>query len=150
MRIVYCKRISRSHASTRWRRLLCQNGKNKIERKVWRLQFVNRERRSDIILLDSISIILTESWYAERKWNRCDEAERIIKTATKILKGVIKNHTHQTDFYPTIDDIRDSNNDHVTDLLKLLVAEVIKSPLKQISISQALFAASKARSLMPL
>lgn len=114
------------------------------------LQFVNREGRSDIILLDNISVILTESWYDQRKSNQCDEAERIIKTAAKILKGVIKNHTHQTDFYPTIDDIRNSNNDHVPDLLKLFVAEVIKSPLKQISISQALFAASKARSLMPL
>ena len=27
------------------------------------LQFVNREGRSDIMLLDNISIILTESWY---------------------------------------------------------------------------------------
>ena len=68
----------------------------------------------------------------------------------KILKSAIKNHTHQTDFYPTIHDIRNPNNDHVPDLLKLFVAEVIKSPLKQISISQAHFAASKARSLMPL
>ena len=39
-----------------------------------------------------------------------------------------------------MDDIRNSNNDHVPDSLKLFVAEVIKSPLK----------ASKARSLMPL
>ena len=82
--------------------------------------------------------------------NQCDEAERIIKTAAKILKGVIKNHKHQTDFYPTIDGIRNSNNDHVPDLLKLFVAEVIKSPLNSPSISQALFAASKVRSLMPL
>ena len=85
------------------------------------LQFVNREGRSDIILLDNISVTLTESWYDQRKSNQCDEAERIIKAVTKILKGVIKNHTHQTDFYPTIDDIRDSNNDHVTDLLNYLL-----------------------------
>ena len=62
----------------------------------------------------------------------------------------MKNRTVQTDFYPIIDDIRNSNKDHVPDLLKLSVAEVLKSPLKQISISQALFAASKARSLIPL
>ena len=82
------------------------------------IQYVNREGRSLIILLDKISVILTESWYDQRKPNQCDEAERIIKTAAKILKGEIKNHTHQTDFYPTIDDIRNSNNDHVPDLLK--------------------------------
>ena len=82
------------------------------------LQYVNREGRSHIILLDNISVILTESCYDQRKPNQCDEAERIIKTAAKILKGEIKNHTHQTDFYPTIDDIKNSNNDHVPDLLK--------------------------------
>ena len=74
----------------------------------------------------------------------------VLKTAAKIFKSVIKNQKHQTDFYPTINNIRNSNNDHVPDLLKLFVAEVIKSPLKQVSISQALFAVSKARSLMPL
>ena len=75
---------------------------------------------------------------------------KYIKIAVKILKGVIKNPTHHTDFYSTIDGIRGSKHDRVPDLLKLFVAEVLKSPLKQISISQAIFAASKARSLMPL
>ena len=32
------------------------------------LQFVNREGRSGIILLDNISVILTESWYDQRSW----------------------------------------------------------------------------------
>ena len=45
------------------------------------LQCVNREGRSDIILLDNVSVILTESWYDQRKSNQPDEAERIIKTA---------------------------------------------------------------------
>ena len=38
------------------------------------LQFVNREGRGDIILLDNISVILTESWYDQRKSNQWDEA----------------------------------------------------------------------------
>ena len=50
------------------------------------LQFLNKEGRSDIILLDNISIILTESWYDQRKSNQCDEGECIIKTALKSLK----------------------------------------------------------------
>ena len=109
------------------------------------LQFVNREERSNIILLDNIRVILTEYWYDHQKSNQCDKTECIIKTAAKILKGVIKNHTHQADLYLAIDGIADSNNDHVPDLLKLFVAEVIKSSLKEISIFQALFTASKAR-----
>lgn len=113
------------------------------------LQFVNIEERSNIILLENIRVILTECWYDHQKSNQCDKTECIIKTAAKILKGVIKIRTYQTDLYLTIDSMRDSNNDHVPDLLKLFVAEVIKSSLKQISIFPALFAASKAGSLMP-
>ena len=113
------------------------------------LQFVNIEERSNIILLENIRVILTECWYDHQKSNQCDKTECIIKTAAKILKGVIKIRTYQTDLYLTIDSRRDSNNDHVPDLLKLFVAEVIKSSLKQISIFPALFAASKAGSLMP-
>ena len=113
------------------------------------LQFVNIEERSNIILLENIRVILTECWYDHQKSNQCDKTECIIKTAAKILKGVIKIRTYQTDLYLTIDSMRDSNNDHVPDLLKLFVAEVIKSSLKQISIFPALFAASKSGSLMP-
>ena len=113
------------------------------------LQFVNIEERSNIILLENIRVILTECWYDHQKSNQCDKTECIIKTAAKILKGVIKIRTYQTDLYLTIDSMRDSNNDHVPDLLKLLVANIIKPPVKQIPISQAFFSASGARSLMP-
>ena len=50
------------------------------------LQFVNRKGRSDIILLDNISVILTETWHDQRKLNQCNETECIIKTTAKILK----------------------------------------------------------------
>ena len=33
------------------------------------LQFVNREGRSEIILLENISVILTQSWYNQRQSN---------------------------------------------------------------------------------
>ena len=89
-------------------------------------------------------------WYDQQKPDQGDEAERIIKKAAQILKGVIKNHKHETNFYPNTDNIGDSSNENVSDLLKLYVAEMIKSPLKQISISQAIFAASRTRSVMPL
>ena len=76
------------------------------------------------------------------------KAERIIKTAAQIPKGAIKNHRHETNFYPSIDGIGDYSNKNVSDLLKLFVAETIRFPLKQMLISQAIFAASRTRSLM--
>ena len=84
------------------------------EKYVDSVQFVNREGRSDIILLDYVSSILTKSWYNQEKSEQCDEAERIIiKTAAQILKDGIKNHKHETNFYPNIDDIGDSSNEIV-------------------------------------
>ena len=58
------------------------------------LQCVNREGRSDIILLDNISVILTESWYDQRKSNQRDEAERIIKTAANRSLKLSSRITH--------------------------------------------------------
>ena len=63
------------------------------------INFVFRNGKSDIIILSNISSTLTEAWYNERKVSKADEAESIIKTAAKLIKNAIKNHTHETDFY---------------------------------------------------
>ena len=73
------------------------------------LQFVNREGRINIILLHYVGSILTKSWYDPQKSDQCDEAEGIIKTATQILKDVIKNDKNETDFYSNVDDIGHSS-----------------------------------------
>ena len=74
------------------------------------ISFVSRNVKSDIIILSNINSTLTEAWYNKRKVSKADEAERIIKTAAKLIKNTIKNHTHETDFYPTIGDIKNTEN----------------------------------------
>ena len=77
------------------------------------INFFSRNGKSDIIILSNISTTLTEAWYKERKVSKADEAERIIKTAAKLIKNAIKNHTHETDFYSTADDINNTENEFV-------------------------------------
>ena len=88
--------------------------------------------------------------HIERQVSKADEAERIIKAAEKLIKNVIKNHTHETDFYPTIDDVENTENEFVTLALQTIIKELVKSPVKQNYLSQAILAASRPRTVMPL
>ena len=67
-----------------------------------------------------------------------------------MIKNAIKNHTHETDFYPTVDDIKDTENEFVPLALQAFIKELIKSPVKQNYLSQAIFADSRPRIVMPL
>ena len=53
-----------------------------------------------------------------------------------------------TSSYPSTDDIRDTKN-HVPELLQFFVNEIVRLPVKQNSISQTIFSATRPRSLMP-
>ena len=113
------------------------------------INFVSRNRKSDTIILSNISSTLTEAWYNERKVSKADEAECIIKTAAKLIKMPSKI-THETDFYPTVDDIKNTDNEFVPLALQTFIKELVKSPVKQNYLSQAIFAASRPRTVMPL
>ena len=114
------------------------------------IEFASRNGKSDIILLSNIRDTLTEKWYAERKTNLSDEADRIVKSAAKLIKNAIKNHDHSTQCYPTATDISDTSKYHVPDLLQTFINELINNSLKRISISQAIYAAASSSSIMPL
>ena len=67
-----------------------------------------------------------------------------------MIKNTIKNHTHETDFYPTIDDIKNTENEFVSLTLQTFIKELAKLPVKQNYLSQAIFAALSLRTVMPL
>ena len=77
------------------------------------INFVSRNGKSDIIILSNINSTLTETWYNERKVSKADEAEHIIKTAAKLIKNVLKNYTYEIDFYPIVDDTKNTENEFV-------------------------------------
>ena len=78
-----------------------------------------------------------------------DESKQIVKTAAKLIREAIRNFDHSTSTCPTTDDIGDTK-DHVPEPLEFFVNEVVCSPVKQYSISQTIFSATRPRSLMPL
>ena len=114
------------------------------------INFVSRNGKSDIIILSNISSTIAEAWFNKRKVSNADEAECIIKTTAKLIKNTIKNHTHETDFYPTVDDIKNTENEFVPLALQTFIKELVKSPVKQNYLAPAVFAASKPRTVMPL
>ena len=114
------------------------------------IQFVSRCWKSDILLRSNVNSIVTEAWYQDRKSSQDEEVKRIIKTATKLIKIGIKNHEHVTDVYPTTDLIKDKENSSLPSTLKAFIGELVKVPIKQLSLTQAIFAACRPRTVMPL
>ena len=62
-----------------------------------------------------------------------------------MIKNAIENHTHETDFYPAIDDIKNTENEFVPLALQTFIKELVKSPVKQNYLSQVIFAAPRPR-----
>ena len=113
------------------------------------LRLVSREGKSNIILLDRVIGIISEKWYKDKKTDLSVKTERIVTTAAKLLKDTIKNYAHESGTYPVVDDFS-SGNDSVPHLLQVFINELAKSPVNQLSLSQALFTATRPRSIMPL
>ena len=53
--------------------------------------------------------------------------------------------THETGFYPTLGDIKNTEYEFVPLALQTSIKELLKSPVKQNYSSQAIFAASRPR-----
>ena len=97
------------------------------------LKLVERNGKSNIILLDRVSDILSEKWYQEKESDKSQESECVAKTEAKLIKDVIKNYEHETNTDPSVDEILSTENSHVPELLKVLMNELVKSQLKQIN-----------------
>ena len=114
------------------------------------MRLITRDGKSNVIVLDRVSDILSEKWYKEqRKEDVIDESKRIVKTAAKLIRKAIRNFDHSTSTYPSTEYIRDTKN-HAPELLEFFVNEIVCSPVKQNSISQTIFSTTRPRNLMPL
>ena len=78
-----------------------------------------------------------------------DESKQIVKPAAKLIREAIRKFDHSTSTYASTNDIRDTKN-HVPELLKLFVNEIASSTVKQNSVSQTIFSATRQRCLMTL
>ena len=114
------------------------------------MKLVTRDEKSNIVLLGRVADILSEQWYSERKTNKSDKSERVIRTAVKRLREAIKNNEHESDNYTAADDIMSKTNNAVPHLLEVFLKELVKSPIIQKPYNQAIYSAIRLRSLMLL
>ena len=104
---------------------------------------------SPIIVLDMVKQYLVDEWYKNKSGNDEAESHRVIELASKLIKNCIKIHVDRKDVYPSLEDIK-LDESSVPDLLKKFMIGLTNDVLKQESLAQAIYAAVKPRSIMPL
>lgn len=96
---------------------------------------------------NTLDSIINNKWYESRREDTGEEAQRIIKTAAKLIMAEIREHEYNTVFYPSQNDILLQRM--VPAGLKLLLEVLVKDELKQQSIGQAITYAARPRSFIP-
>ena len=111
--------------------------------------FAEREGRKNVICFrDTVSMIINDAWYDDRKKDSRDEARRIVKAAAKILKSEIRDTSYTTEFYPRSDDIA-KGKEWLPNLLRMFLEDIIPSEIKQASVGQSIMHAARPRSSLP-
>ena len=108
-------------------------------------------RKNVICFKDMVSYIVSNTWYAERKEDINDEAKKIIKTAPKLVKNIIKesiiSNINSSCTYPTTED--EKKIGWTPELLRYFLSIFINQRLKVESIGQFIVKGSFPRSVMP-
>ena len=91
------------------------------------------------------SYILTNTSYAARKEVAEEKAERIIRTAAKIILDEIRSSKFTCEAYPTNEDIESiqQGKEWLPNYLRMFMELLIKYPLKQVSVGQAIVNAAR-------
>ena len=97
-----------------------------------------------------VDYLITEEWYNQRMNDAEDEAERIVKTAAKLIMEDIRSVRFENEFYPTKESMADvkQNLEWLPPYLKLLMLYLVKIPLKQASFRPRNSSGSKTK-IMP-
>ena len=100
--------------------------------------------RRNVVCLSNVAKHIINMWY--------NEAERIAKTAAKLIVSEISNKTFDCEYYPDKDYIADvrKNIDWLTLNLKLFMESCARSSLQQASIGECFTHAIRPRSTLPL
>ena len=111
--------------------------------------FSEDEGRSLLVYFhDVANYLINDKWYKNRKSDANDEAERIISTAAKLILDDMRSKDFSSEFYPMREEIAscDEGKLWVPPYLRLFMEKIIKNPLKQASLGQAIVSAARPRS----
>ena len=124
--------------------------KNRLKKKYSNTIFfaeVNGE--ADVVCFeDTASSIVNDAWFQNRQAKGEDETRCIVKTAAKIIASELRSLTYSTVAYPTEKVISDlnANKDWLPDHFRIFMETLVKDPLHQVSLGQALAHSMRPRS----
>ena len=113
--------------------------------------FAEIEGRQNVVCFKhTVSSIISEKWYRDRKNREQEEAERIVETAAKIILSEIRAIKPNMGQYPTKDDIVKLKQESILPkYLQTFMKVLIKTPLRQESIGQSIVFSMRPRSVIP-
>jgi hypothetical protein len=116
------------------------------------IYFVNRPGRDDVAgFKDFCDLLLHDNFFSDRNEGEGSEAERLVHKAAGVILAEIREQSFIRDFYPTADNISCDGLNFLPPLLTVLVKRLIRSPLKQAALGQAIIQEARPQGcLMPL
>ena len=107
-------------------------------------------RKNVVCFRDMANYIVSEIWHSEKKRNPDEEIHHIITSAAKLIKAQTLEKVYDTTTYPAKEDIEnlEQSREWLPPTLQLFLYELLKSPLKQLSIGQCLLHAMQPRSVI--
>ena len=108
------------------------------------IYFAPRPGREDVVGFSNFcDLLLHDKFFTDRSEGNGSEAEKLVRKAGRLILAEIREQQCKREFYPTADDIITEGTRFVPSLLNCLLECVIRSPLKQASIGQAIVQAAK-------
>lgn len=114
--------------------------------------FVKAAGKSSVVCFKGMAeFLVNDKWFVNRKLDTDDEAKRIILTASKLILDNIRSAKFNCEQYPTREEIESCEKgiEWLPEYVKLFLDNIIKYPLKQASIGQAIVHATRPRSCIP-
>ena len=105
-------------------------------------------RKNVVCFKDLVSHIITNKWYTENQEEEGDPAERVVKSAARLIRAQVCEMKFDLSSYPSTDDVAESGVKFVPPLLKLFMECFVSDKLKQSSIAQSLIQASRPKTAM--
>lgn len=115
------------------------------------IYFASRPGRDDVVGFTKFcELLLHDKFFSDRNEGEGSEAERLVQKAAGLIMAEIREMESDRSVYPTQDDITCESSKFIPPLLLLFLKRLIRIPLKQSSIGQALVQAARPQGgLMP-
>ena len=93
---------------------------------------------------------MTDYILRQLKGHRSETKEEVMKAAAKIIKEEIREMNFSRDFYPSVDEITFSEEGEkwIPESLRMFMKFLVPSRLKQLSLSQCIFQATRPRTVI--